>query len=182
MVRCDSACFQRTTSNVPLWRSSSAVLLKGNLRLCPHPQPVLSYRCSVTCPKLSCQATAHPCSPVAAANKASSECRLLQNRRQAIGSSLSAAVLLFGINTQPVQAGLIDEQQADNVFSIAGQSVVSIADYKVNGGQEEADGTGSGFLWDTFGHVVTNYHVVAAAKQNGVLSDNQVCAWCLLAI
>lgn len=119
---------------------------------------------------------------MAAANKASSEYRLLQNRRQAIGSSLSAAVLLFDINIQPVQAGLIDEQQADNVFSIAGQSVVSIADYKVSGGQEEAEGTGSGFLWDTFGHVVTNYHVVAAAKQNGVLSDNQVCTCCLLAI
>ena len=25
-------------------------------------------------------------------------------------------------------------------------------------------GTGSGFLWDQFGHVVTNYHVVAGAS------------------
>lgn len=28
-------------------------------------------------------------------------------------------------------------------------------------------GTGSGFLWDQFGHVVTNYHVIAASGNNG---------------
>lgn len=32
---------------------------------------------------------------------------------------------------------------------------------------EVPQGTGSGFLWDSRGHVVTNYHVVAASKNQG---------------
>lgn len=156
-------------------------MLKNNFGLFPKPQPALSCRWPVITALssiLSCDVAAPTRSRTATAANPSSNCQSLPNRRQAC-SSLSSAVLLLGLHTQPVQAGLIDEQQADNVFSIAGQSVVSIADYKVSGGQEEAEGTGSGFLWDTFGHVVTNYHVVAAAKQSGVLSDNQVCGCCL---
>ena len=58
-------------------------------------------------------------------------------------------------------AGLIDEQQADKVFASASQSVVSISDYKIARGEETSEGTGSGFFWDRYGHVVTNYHCIA---------------------
>lgn len=97
-------------------------------------------------------------------------------------SSISTSLVLLSSTFESAQASLIDEQQADDVFSKAGQSVVSIADYKVNGQQEEAEGTGSGFLWDTYGHVVTNYHVVAAAKQVNTANNTQVSqALCLFA-
>ncbi|GAB2279865.1 Protease Do-like 5, chloroplastic [Dionaea muscipula] len=37
-------------------------------------------------------------------------------------------------------------------------------------GNAKIEGTGSGFIWDTFGHIVTNYHVVAklAADKGGL--------------
>ena len=77
--------------------------------------------------------------------------------------ALSGLFVTFFLGCIPQQAtaGLIDEQQADKVFESASQSVVSIADYKVDRGDETSEGTGSGFFWDSYGHVVTNYHCVA---------------------
>ena len=74
---------------------------------------------------------------------------------------LVSGLALSSSSSQAV-AGLIDEQQADKVFESANQSVVSIADYKVSNGTETSEGTGSGFVWDTYGHVVTNYHCIAS--------------------
>ncbi|KAK9806912.1 hypothetical protein WJX72_007234 [[Myrmecia] bisecta] len=58
---------------------------------------------------------------------------------------------------------------AKAVFSSAAQSVVSIADFRIVDGEEVAEGTGSGLVWDRYGHVVTNYHCVAklAADKRG---------------
>ena len=81
------------------------------------------------------------------------------DRRLAL-SGLVVSVLLGGL-PQQATAGLIDEQQAGKVFESANQSVVSVADYKVERGEETSEGTGSGFFWDSYGHVVTNYHCVA---------------------
>merc|ERR1712224_263965 len=39
----------------------------------------------------------------------------------------------------------------------------------LQGSQEIPLGTGSGFLWDSRGHVVTNYHVVSAGRRDGTL-------------
>ncbi|EPS70461.1 hypothetical protein M569_04300, partial [Genlisea aurea] len=41
--------------------------------------------------------------------------------------------------------------------------VVFIEDVELskNGEGGKVEGTGSGFIWDTFGHIVTNYHVVS---------------------
>jgi len=39
----------------------------------------------------------------------------------------------------------------------------------LQGSQEIPLGTGSGFLWDSRGHVVTNYHVVSAGRRDGSL-------------
>ena len=80
-------------------------------------------------------------------------------RRQALLGLLGGLTLT--LQTPPALAGLIDEKQADKVFESANQSVVSIADYKVANGNEVSEGTGSGFMWDTYGHIVTNYHCVA---------------------
>jgi len=37
---------------------------------------------------------------------------------------------------------------------------------------EVPQGTGSGFLWDDKGHVVTNYHVISAGRKNGALPSS----------
>jgi S1-C subfamily serine protease len=39
-------------------------------------------------------------------------------------------------------------------------------------GMEFPEGTGSGFLWDNSGHVVTNYHVVSGGRNDGVLPSS----------
>ncbi len=80
-----------------------------------------------------------------------------------------AECLTLTLQPPAALAGLIDEKQADKVFESANQSVVSIADYKVANGNEVSEGTGSGFMWDTYGHIVTNYHCVAkfATDQTG---------------
>ncbi len=80
-------------------------------------------------------------------------------RRQALLGLLGG--LTLSLQPPAALAGLIDERQADKVFESANQSVVSIADYKVANGNEVSEGTGSGFMWDTYGHIVTNYHCVA---------------------
>lgn len=55
----------------------------------------------------------------------------------------------------------MDEAAAQSVFALASRSVVSINDYKNQGGAELLEGIGTGFVWDQYGHVVTNYHVIS---------------------
>jgi S1-C subfamily serine protease len=62
------------------------------------------------------------------------------------------------------------EQHATQLFSQTAPSVVSV--YARRGAdllQATAAGTGSGFVWDRAGHIVTNNHVVAGAEEIGVL-------------
>jgi S1-C subfamily serine protease len=73
---------------------------------------------------------------------------------------------------------LPDERNTIEVFRQVAPSVV----YVVNRGvqrdlfsgrrAEYMRGTGSGFLWDRNGHVVTNYHVVQGSSSLSVLIDN----------
>lgn len=76
-----------------------------------------------------------------------------------------ASVLLDG----DAVASYIDEEAAEAVFQSSAPSVVAIEDYKVVAGQEVQEGVGSGFVWDTYGHIVTNYHCIAklARDQSG---------------
>jgi 2-alkenal reductase len=65
------------------------------------------------------------------------------------------------------------ELQAAEVFQRVSPSVVAI--HTVRGGRridEESGGTGSGFIWDRAGHVVTNDHVVAGAGEIVVALDD----------
>lgn len=77
-----------------------------------------------------------------------------------------------------------DEDRAVNLFQEASPSVVFIKDLEIDkslkasfdvvsqSGDENSkvEGTGSGFIWDKFGHIVTNYHVIAklATDQSGL--------------
>ncbi|XP_071696824.1 protease Do-like 5, chloroplastic [Rutidosis leptorrhynchoides] len=82
---------------------------------------------------------------------------------------------------------LLDETQQEedrvvHLFEVTSPSVVFIKDLEivdnsktadevemVDGQKAKVEGTGSGFIWDKFGHIVTNYHVVEklATDQNG---------------
>jgi len=67
----------------------------------------------------------------------------------------------------PIPADLLEsEKNTIQVFRTAGPSVVFVTnntlrrDFFSMNVTEVPQGTGSGFLWDTHGHVVTNFHVI----------------------
>ena len=73
-----------------------------------------------------------------------------------------------------------DEKNTISVFKKAAKSCVFVTqrqvvmDYFGGAAQDVPAGAGSGFIWDTEGHVVTNYHVVAEAERLTVtLYDQQ---------
>ncbi|HEV8377960.1 MAG TPA: trypsin-like peptidase domain-containing protein, partial [Tepidisphaeraceae bacterium] len=63
-----------------------------------------------------------------------------------------------------------DEKATIDLFKEASPSVVFITTAQRmdfwNRGQEVQQGTGSGFIWDDAGHIVTNFHVVASMIQS----------------
>lgn len=77
-----------------------------------------------------------------------------------------------------------EEDRVVSIFQETSPSVVFIKDLEIakssKGSSGEAmpiedkdakvEGTGSGFIWDKFGHIVTNYHVIAklATDQSGL--------------
>ncbi|KAM0840119.1 hypothetical protein ACQ4PT_059871 [Festuca glaucescens] len=106
-------------------------------------------------------------------------------------SAAAAALLLLAVAPPPRPARAepdgeddVDEPRVVRLFEEASPSVVFIKDIVVssrprgrNGGgsllveDEEGgatvEGTGSGFVWDSSGHIVTNYHVVAKLAGDG---------------
>ena len=60
-----------------------------------------------------------------------------------------------------------DEKAQIAIYNAAHRSVVHVTSLRVRQGgifdMREEEGTGSGFLWDEKGHVVTNFHVVYQA-------------------
>jgi S1-C subfamily serine protease len=82
----------------------------------------------------------------------------------------------LGLNTaaelRPVAArGDLSEQEKMNIsiYEMSGPSVVHVTNLAASGGQFSLNvqhipkGTGSGFVWDQDGHIVTNYHVIEGA-------------------
>jgi S1-C subfamily serine protease len=77
--------------------------------------------------------------------------------------ALAAAALAFGASA--AGALLPDEQNTIKVFKAASASVVYVTNVAITQSpymDEQAipQGTGSGFVWDRAGHIVTNFHVV----------------------
>jgi 2-alkenal reductase len=106
----------------------------------------------------------------------------------AVASLVAASgLLLSGISTareprdaaprsvSPRGALLGDEQAVINLFEQAAPSVAYITteseQRNLFGGAEVSQGAGSGFVWDTQGHIVTNFHVVQGARRVFVQLD-----------
>ncbi|VVB12609.1 unnamed protein product [Arabis nemorensis] len=116
--------------------------------------------------------------------------RKTRRRIVIFGSSLVLASTLFGSNQQrsPLESAIAledeleeEEERNVNLFQKTSPSVVFIKDIELpktsssdefNDDEENAkiEGTGSGFVWDKFGHIVTNYHVISklATDQSGL--------------
>ncbi|MCX5741162.1 MAG: trypsin-like peptidase domain-containing protein [Proteobacteria bacterium] len=72
-----------------------------------------------------------------------------------------------------------DEQATIDIFNERASSVVHITSLESRRNQITLDvseipqGTGTGFVWDDAGHIVTNYHVIASGNRASVtLNDN----------
>ena len=97
-------------------------------------------------------------------------CALFAGERYARGYLLSATEPR-AVAPRPDLAGA--EQRTTQIFANTAPSVVSVyarkgGDARLGGGSGGV-GTGSGFVWDEAGHVVTNNHVVGEAQEIGVL-------------
>ena len=72
-----------------------------------------------------------------------------------------------------------EEDRTISIFQKAGPSVVYITtvalrrDFFSFDLEEVQSGTGSGFLWDELGHIVTNYHVIENSDRAQVTLSNQ---------
>jgi S1-C subfamily serine protease len=104
--------------------------------------------------------------------------------RIAAAAVLAGAIVAAWMHWQPIQAQVVatprvpatrgplgeEEQATIDLFERARRSVVYIAtvqrvvDPWTRNPLQVPRGTGSGFLWDDFGHIVTNNHVIAGAS------------------
>jgi len=72
-----------------------------------------------------------------------------------------------------------DERNTIAVFKNAAPSTVFVTQHRVavdwfGRALEQAAGSGSGFIWDKQGHIVTNYHVIEGARRLSVtLQDHK---------
>ena len=71
-------------------------------------------------------------------------------------------------STLPEPGPGVTERPTGSIANIAARVVPSVVTIKVDVGSEGA-GTGSGFVIDDRGHILTNNHVVAAGANNGVI-------------
>jgi S1-C subfamily serine protease len=75
------------------------------------------------------------------------------------------AALVLTLGSMPARALLPDEENTIKVFKSASASVVYVTNVAITQSpymDEQAipQGTGSGYVWDRQGHIVTNFHVV----------------------
>ncbi len=72
---------------------------------------------------------------------------------------------------------LSDEQVTIEMFRRTAPSVVfistkSLVDRPFGFGGQVVEGTGSGFVWDEAGHIITNFHVISGARSAQVIFDD----------
>lgn len=94
---------------------------------------------------------------------------------------LGQAPIAEPLKVTPAAAFTHQEERMISVFQTASPSVVYITttdkvlDFWTRNVSERPSGTGTGFVWDQEGHIVTNYHVVEGYKTAKVrLSDQRI--------
>ena len=92
-------------------------------------------------------------------------------------SERAVLLILLAIATRPAHSQRTqDEQNTIAVFQRAAPAVVHVKANRLaavaGGGTATAEGTGSGFLIDDAGHVLTNYHVIEGSTGVRLLFDN----------
>ncbi len=95
-----------------------------------------------------------------------------------LASSSAAPLLPTDLPPLSPEARTEDEKNTIAVFRAAARSTVFVTQQRTMvdyyGNQEVAKGSGSGFVWDRDGHVVTNFHVVQDASMLSVtLQDHR---------
>jgi S1-C subfamily serine protease len=81
-------------------------------------------------------------------------------------------------DSKPPDHLLENEKNTINVFQRASKSVVNVRNVRYQGSMfswrvsEVPAGSGSGFIWDDKGHIVTNYHVIRGASKLVVQFEN----------
>ncbi|KAL5839064.1 hypothetical protein ACOSQ4_011672 [Xanthoceras sorbifolium] len=95
----------------------------------------------------------------------------LQSREDELQQEEDRIVHLFQ-ETSPSVVSIQDLELAKNPKSMSNE-VIPIDDENA-----KVEGTGSGFIWDKLGHIVTNYHVVAKLATDK--SGSQRCKVCLV--
>jgi S1-C subfamily serine protease len=78
-------------------------------------------------------------------------------RSTLLGLTLAALPMSY----YQARAALVEEDVIARVFQEASPSIVSIAIFKRTAGLETFEGVGTGIVWDSYGHIVTNYHCVS---------------------
>ena len=104
-----------------------------------------------------------------------------QNKRQKQQQTPTASYEPRPIAQRPDDKLGADEQATIDVFEKFSRSVVNVTSIASRRNRWTLDlsdipqGTGSGFVWDQYGHVVTNFHVVAGGQKATVtLNDGEV--------
>ncbi|CAL4890915.1 unnamed protein product [Urochloa decumbens] len=115
----------------------------------------------------------------------SASCSTSTTTRRSAAAALLLAAAVAAPPPRPARAADedVDEARVVRLFQEASPSVVFIKDLVVAGpqgkggggtevvedeeGGAKVEGTGSGFVWDSAGHIVTNYHVVAKLAGDG---------------
>ncbi|KAL8192298.1 hypothetical protein R6Q57_027965 [Mikania cordata] len=122
-------------------------------------------------------------------SSSSSSAQLPARRRTIIFTAVASYLRLFPIQSAIAQQPDETQQEEDRVvrlFQETSPSVVFIKDLEIIENPQNTDevvmvedekarveGTGSGFIWDKFGHIVTNYHVVEKLATDQI--GRQIC-------
>jgi S1-C subfamily serine protease len=97
----------------------------------------------------------------------------LVSRRQSLASLAlgvaSTQLLQLASFCKEASAAVVDEDVATKVYAACRASVVSVVNYK--GQSDVSTGVGSGFVWDQYGHIVTNYHVISKLDKSSDVSE-----------
>ncbi|MGW7406337.1 trypsin-like peptidase domain-containing protein [Streptomyces sp. NPDC054833] len=145
----------------------------------PHPDPWHRYD-----PWSAAQASAHAPLQQNGAAVPTQQQRRKRARRALVGGALVLALVSGGIggavgaylernggvgDIQLPQSGKVPAGRApDSVAGIAARALPSVVTLHVTGSNEQ--GTGTGFVLDTRGHILTNNHVVEFAASGGEIS------------